>query len=393
MSRETIYLHIGSPKTGTTTLQYYLAKNAGRLYDAGFLVPEEPRKINPNNIYLANYAMNENRTSRMRSICKTETRKQIISFRKRFYKALRAEIGGFNGKNVILSNEHCYQSLKYPEEIARLKDLLSGLSENVKIVLYLREQSELLCSRYSTSVKNNEAKVISRLTDFANADFYDFNKKLKLWEDVFGIENIILRIFDKSSLYEHDIISDFCKTIGIPRFSMEEVRLNTSLNVKQCEFMRIINSNLYNLADPNAYRARHQLNRMVVDTAIESPQVSMLLSKEYQQVFDSGNREIARRYFGYDGELFNKKPLPDVALDQRILLTDEDKRNLANQIIANHKMNQISLCKCIAAIFGVEFNDKEIPMGFVRRYNKEIAGRKVDFYGIARKLIKMFIGR
>jgi hypothetical protein len=369
LRRKTIYLHIGTPKTGTTSIQGYLASNEEQLYAEGYLLPKVSRNNhNSNHIKLTNYALNEDRSIQIRVICKTNTKKEVLEFREQFYQKLRAEIKEFSGDYVILSNEHCYRSLTNHAEISRLKDLFDGLADQIKVIVYLREQSDMLCSRYSTELKNNNTNKIKKIESFRDFDFLDYNQRLKAWEEVFGIENITLKIFDRGKLYQGDVISDFCNTLNMPRYDYQPVFLNTSLNAKQAEFLRIINTHIGKLEGKKGIRIRHQLNLLVTQTHIESPSVSALINKDYLDVYDESNKELAKRYFHQEIELFNKKDLNDFALDQTAILTEADAKNLATQIIEKNGKDYEMLCKCIAAIFDVPYKNKRIPMTYVQGF-------------------------
>jgi hypothetical protein len=393
MDEKTIYLHIGAPKTGTTTIQRYLVENCDVLKDEGYLIPSQSRKENINHIYLANYAIDEDKMPRVRIICNTKTVEQVRTFRKKFRRQLRGEILRFNGRNIVFSNEHCFKFLTSIHEVTRLRELFEGLFSEIKIVLYIREQSELLCSHYSTAVKNNYTQPIKNIEEFSESLDYNFNEKLRPWEEVFGIENITLRIFDRATLIDRDIISDFCHVTGMNEHKSRKINMNVSLNAKQCEFLRIINTHLPNLKNPNGFKARRIINKMVTETRIESPPVSDLITHEYQEVFENCNREIVRRYFKDGRELFGKKVLSEAAIDQSALLTDADKENLFSQIALIHGRTQVRLCKCLAAIFGIRYRGRIIPGVYIKKYNKYLIRNKPDIFGLMKKHVIRIIRR
>lgn len=366
-----------------------MGENEGRFKGEGYLIPRASRRKNDNHYCLTNYALDSTRKSKLRMLCNTNTEEEIIAFRKQFYKSLREEIETFNGRYVILSNEHCYKQLEQSSEIVRLKQLFDGLYDEIKIIIYIREQSDMLCSRYSTTVKNNNKKKIASIEEYSVLDYLNYNQKLKEWEDVFGIENIILRIFDRKKLYQNDVISDFCKVLGIHRYEFKPTFLNISLNVKQCEFLRIVNMHIPDLKNKKGMRIRQQLNTMVHNTRIESPPISVLINKKYQSVYDGSNRELAIRYHGHEIELFNKKPLISFSQDQAVLLTDQDKKNLAEQIISNNEKMFPGLCKWIAAIFDVNFRGKIIPIEYAQNFRvEEVDKEKSTFRIVLRKIYK-----
>jgi hypothetical protein len=366
MRKKTIYVHIGTPKTGTTSIQAYLTNNDEKLANDGYLVPKSSRLQKKNHILLPNYCLKGKRISDLNIRNGIQSEKQLKQFRDNFYHDFREEISQFEGHGVILSSEQLYGKLQSEKDIQELKNIFEDLYDEIKIIVYIREQAEMLCSLYSTRIKGGNTYTMPGQDRFSRTQIFDFNQRLKLWERVFGIENIVLRIFEKDKLHEKDVVSDFCKAINIPKYEFEPIRLNQSLNAKQCEFLRLINEYIPSQLGRKVNPVRGNLRKMVAATKIESPPVSALINKDYQGVYDERNRELQKRYFGIGTELFRKKPLNEEALDQTLLLNESDKKSIANQIIQNNMgARGVELCKCIAAICGVEYEHENIPMAYV----------------------------
>jgi len=365
---KTIYLHIGTPKTGTTSIQEYLIANELKLHANGYLVPRSSRINNGSHICLTNYALDVERECRLRLVCNTHTHEDILKFRKKIFGKLRQEIREYPGECVILSDEHCYRRLVNESEFTRLKQLFEGLYNQLKVIIYIREQSDMFCSNYSTSLKNNNKEVIGNLAKFSRTDYLNYNQTIKKWETIFGIENIILRIFDRDKMHKNDVVSDFCHMLNIPRYDHNPVFRNISLNAKQCEFLRIVNIGFGKMQGKKEIRTRHQLNQMVINTQIEGVPISYLINRAYQDVYNESNKALAARYFGKEMELFNKKILNDYSLDQTKLLTEEDKKNLVMQIIDGNHKDHVAICKCIAAIFQVPYQNQIISLDYVSAF-------------------------
>lgn len=375
--KKCIYIHIGTPKTGTTSIQKYITIHRSRLRRDGWLVPTASRGLNENHMHLSNYAMDRSKECvHIRSACNIDDLNDISRYREVFYDKLRAEIQRHRGEYVIMSSEQCYMMLDTPDEIQRLKDLFKDLAQQIQIIVYIREQSDMLCSRYSTFLMNNHTKTIRSCEAFAKIPTFDYSKRLQMWEDIFGIENIILRVFDRQKLHGQDIIQDMCKEINLPIYSHRALMLNTTLNAKQCEFLRLINSQMGVLRGHVGVEARHAINRMVSGTQIDSPPVSVLIDKRYQTVYVDSNTALAKRYFQDAGPIFNMKPLRDTRLDQNSILSPKDKTDLATQIISKHARMYSVLCRCIAVIFDVPFRGKRIPQEYLDKFNIHAYYRK-----------------
>jgi hypothetical protein len=388
---KTIYVHIGTPKTGTTSIQNYLADNYDSLLKKGFLVPVTSRKKKPNHTLLALYCINRKRITAISIRNDIHDEKSLRKFRRRFRWDFRSEIKNFNGSAVVVSNEQCYGRLTTIGELQKLRKLFRGLQADVKIIVYLREQTDMVCSYYSSNIKSGKTHLIHNQDEFRENDFFDYNKTLKKWEEVFGIKNIIVRIFDSEGLKNNDIISDFMEVVGMDEIAYAPIRVNTKLNVKQCEFLRIINEHIPLISGNRMNTNRAGLVKMVESLSVESPGLSVLIDSSYQRLHEEGNKEIAKRYFNGKPDIFRKKKLNDRAMSQTELLSLEDCKIMADEIIFRFGDSHEVLCKCIAAIFKVKYRGEHIPMAYVdslgmSREPAEVEGKPSVFRVIYRKV-------
>jgi hypothetical protein len=383
MKQKTIYIHIGSPKTGTKSIQRYLESNEERLYQDGYLVPKTSRRHLANHTLLTNYCIRFDHITEISILNDIWTKKELKKFRRVFRKKLRDEIQHFHGNHIVFSNEQCYEKLKTVEELEKLKALFQGLDYQIKIIVYIREQTDMLCSFYSAKMKQGKTYLIDQPSEFAQKTIYDYNQKLKLWEEVFGIKNIMLRVFDREKLYDQDIVSDFCYAIQFPRYDDEAIRMNTSLNAKQCEYLRIVNEYIPHFRNYSVNENRAGLVELVAEAKVDSPAISTWISKDYLCVYEESNKELINRYFGEPTPIFQIKPLPDKGQAQVDTLSQEDKRMITSQIIRKHKVQNEILCKSLAAIFEVEYENKKIPMEYVYShhspwYDQQVLGKSKD---------------
>jgi len=342
-------------------------------------------------IFLAKYALNKKYITPIDIKNDTSTFMKWIKFKLFFRMNFRNEIKSFKGHSVLLSSEHCFESLSSFDEVLRLKKLFTGLSTEIKIIIYVREQTEKLCSLYSTRMKGGRTIKMLSKDEFSRVEGFDYNEKIKVWEDVFGIENIILRLYDKEKLYNNDIVDDFCKVLNIQRCDSQVFLENTTLNAKQCEFLRLVNIHVPSICEYKVNSLRSEIEKMILVKNIESPPISDLISSEYQRVYEKSNKELSKRYFGEYKELFRMKTLNAKPLVQEDVLSKKDGQDIANQIIKDNKDKNVPLCKCIAAIFDVEYKGKKIPMEYVHSLNMNKSDKYI--FQKIRIRIKSFIKR
>ncbi|MBE9078436.1 hypothetical protein IQ241_14215 [Romeria aff. gracilis LEGE 07310] len=229
---KTVYLHIGTFKTGTTALQKILFANRQKLLENGYFYPDIgiPNKYNPGQIALSwsfthdkDFYVLPYKTFDLRDI-----RERAL-----------ADIEAHDADNIIISSE--YFSLFSTEQVAQVKQMFDGFK--VVIILYLRRQDKFFLSLYSEQVKKGYAKDIK---DFCEEfeERGNYYKILKSWSTVFGDENLVIKIYPESRPRDW-LISDFLQTLNI---SLEPSQLthgkkafNVSLSGKSLKIMRFLN--------------------------------------------------------------------------------------------------------------------------------------------------------
>ncbi|MAR01134.1 MAG: hypothetical protein CMI00_11455 [Oceanospirillaceae bacterium] len=235
-----VFLHIGLEKTGTTTIQRTFVRNKEYFESIGFRYPvfngEE------NHVALYNYSKAENVIDELRIYAGLKSADDVTEFRKHFRKDLVSRLGNYEG-TVVFSNEHLSSRLSGPDALVRLKDLLSLITDDVTVVLYLRNVEDFVVSTYSTAVKCGETKSIGDFCQDLSLFRYQFDKVITNWSAIFGAENLVIREFSRSALVNGDIFDDFASVIGM-EYDKSRLNLkseNESLTHLQAEFLRRFN--------------------------------------------------------------------------------------------------------------------------------------------------------
>jgi hypothetical protein len=185
MTRRAI-LHIGTEKTGTTTLQHFLSTNRKELAARGFLYPRFCGAVNHTG--LAVFALDPARRDPIEEPFGVRSEADVAPFRARLREAARLELA--DGATAIFSNEHCHSRLTHVGEVACLKALLDEFFDDVQICVYLRRQDQLAVSSYSTHLKAGgvSRNILPRTS--AEDPYFNYDKSLSLWESAFGAAGI-----------------------------------------------------------------------------------------------------------------------------------------------------------------------------------------------------------
>lgn len=323
---KTLYIHVGLPKTGTTSIQYFCAVNRKVLEEKNYCYPDMPfyytnKSRTRNGAFLESLYYDEN------GVHQPEREKEIVQ------EGL-AMVGELFQRfdNVLLSDE----GLWTPAYNSRRKTIWEELRAageaggyQVKIIVYLRRQDQLLESRWNQQIKSGTAngKLHNNTMtweEFTKSSskyvrlYTDYDKGLKSIEKSLGRENIIVRRFDRKEFYGGSIQADFLNAIGLEltdEFSLEEEfeTLNLRLQGNTLEIKRVING----VPTLTVGEAKHfqqvllscseQSNKEYPCTMF-SPEEARELLKRYEE----GNNRIAEEYF-HDG-----KPLFDMTIKDTV---------------------------------------------------------------------------
>lgn len=233
-------IHIGTEKTGTTSIQAALAKDRARLAGQGVLFP----KLfgSPNHMELAVAASDPNPRDELQMI---ELRRQNCGhdeYRERIAAQIADEIGDANATNVVVSNEHCHSRLRGPAAVRRLIDLFGIAPEQCRIVVYLRRQDRLAVSLYSTVLKlGGASSVFPETTGVELPYYFDLERVLDTYAQVVGRERIRVRLYEPGLLLNNDVVTDFYNVAGLGIEPSISPRQNESLSMAQAIFLRAFN--------------------------------------------------------------------------------------------------------------------------------------------------------
>src|SRR5438309_11963248 len=113
------FLHIGTEKTGTTSIQNFLAQNRDHLREKGILYPRAAG--NQNHTALAAYALRRTTIAKRRRSKEPETRRDVRQFRDELIDKLDSELCDANVSTLIFSNEHLSSRIVERKKIRQVK--------------------------------------------------------------------------------------------------------------------------------------------------------------------------------------------------------------------------------------------------------------------------------
>jgi len=328
----TVYLHIGTMKTGTSALQRFLDVNREYLKEQGFLYPRlelglPEQFLFRNGHFVVYYAGRKNLLDQ-----KVDQQKVI--------KMACRQLGELaeNFENMILSDELIWHyAAKKQDFWAELAENFRKINCDLKVILYLRRQDTFIESLYSHAVKSNH-KLAGEFSDYLKGNavkkfVMDYDSGVRELERQLGRENLRIRIYDQEKYVKNRylIFEDFLGILGLPldeNYVMPEKVSNAGLAGNYIEFKRVMNGvpeyrELENfMAGPlvlaSAVKAGGKIRRREGFFSEEQ-------RKEFMSLFEEGNRRLAKDYFEReDGVLFEEpeEELPKWRLDEENLWRD-----------------------------------------------------------------------
>ena len=204
-------MHIGTEKTGTTSIQEFLYQNQKQLIDSGhyFIQSAGAKK----NRALPAYCMRDDKYDDFFRNQEITTSHQKNEFKRDFLNRFQNEIESVPSQihTVIISSEHFHSRINTQDEVDNVYQLLSSYFSDLKIICYLRDQVSTCMSFYSTAIKSGNRPSFGKFVLNCNAKniYYNYSEMLSNWERVFGLESLNVSVFSPEEFLNGDLLDDF----------------------------------------------------------------------------------------------------------------------------------------------------------------------------------------
>ena len=225
--RRTLIVHIGLPKTGSTSIQRMLCVLAGPLRKRGIHVPSAGQKPYGAHLNLVQEYMGY-RTYEAHRGGWAELSRELCESR--------------TARRFVISAESFSMRRAEDAAIPRIASLARATDLDVEIVAYVRPQHQFIESDYSQMFKGFEMRPFETFLE-ARLDSwrYDYNKCFRPWREAFG------RIVSSSIRWTRRACPRACcphflAVLGVPELSARVAlpRLNRRRSAKQLEVARLV---------------------------------------------------------------------------------------------------------------------------------------------------------
>lgn len=182
--KKTVFLHIGTNKTGTSSIQHHFFQNRDLLASHGICYPGLGQDAAAHHELLS---------------WVTHPKKH-----EKHLKALRKEIAPFD-TTIISSESLC--DLEKPET---LKEVFAGY--DIRIILYLRDPVRYLLSWWQQDIQMG--KRYPDMSQYLVTKRRSYIELVDRWVEVFGKANVTTHVYDRQQLPKGDVLLDFKNITG-----------------------------------------------------------------------------------------------------------------------------------------------------------------------------------
>lgn len=317
---KTLYLHIGSPKTGTTSIQHFCYDNREALERMGYCYPEfsypyfsnrSRLDFKRNALFLQAMFMDE------KGVRHQDREEEILKDGLAQLQELFKE-----HDHIILSDEGIWRAAA-----SRRKSIWKELREEgekggftVKIIAYVRNQDELLESWWNQTIKHgiSESNVLTWeeyqevYPKYINLDYYAL---LRAAADELGVENVTVRRFHRKFFKNGSLLDDFLDILGLEmsdEFQIDDQSTkNNKMSENFCAIKRIING-MPEVKLTERWRYERLLRTLSPGSSQEYPcrMFSAEEAADFMKKYEESNRQLYETFLADGQPLFLEKENP-----------------------------------------------------------------------------------
>ncbi len=213
--KKKIFLHIGTYKTGSTSIQRFLLDHARRLREDGIAFYRGQFSAeNHVELYVASLRYERDSFAKL-GVCKhivfdANFTQQIAERVHRFLRRCQEPCVLFTSEGLSL--------LRYDDEIDRLSTILDAENAEVKVILYLRNKADFLRSYTSQLLKVKGRKPLPdcRSALYVEPDTWltDYDALIATYQRGFGANNLVVIDYDDEMNHEGNVIPSFLRVLG-----------------------------------------------------------------------------------------------------------------------------------------------------------------------------------
>jgi hypothetical protein len=320
----TLYLHIGQGRCGSTSIQRFATEQRAALSERGLSYPSA-----------AEMGLGDHH----RGHAAAQTLYQMRGDAPVALAHLAGYLERQENPKVLLSSEWLLNG--DADFMRKLVETTRMSGVRLVALAYVREQREWLISRYAQAIKSQRWTI--SLEEYLQSTYrsrnLDYHAVFSRTAELFGRENLLIRVFERPKLIGGDVRVDAFSVLGIDVGDLvgDDPNANASPSVEELEVMRFLNQR----AEPRLFNPRDFLRHSedFLRQAQWEPWTDLYrlappyLLQEMGEHFRTRN-EVFRRDF------LNDEPAPlfstRIPADYEPLTEDERLNQRSLELLANH---------------------------------------------------------
>lgn len=239
-------VHIGAPKTGSSSLQHFLFINAEALASQGFRFHRNVRHRGSQYEYalaamsrVGDLLAGQDARVRYRARTLEEQAEQV----RRFVEELPQYPTRWREHTALFSSEHMLPWLRAASHVKALDEMFREVFSEVRYIVYFRAQPDLILSQYSERIRRGASVPFDQFLKVRLKSAVNHFQPAERWAKTVGRDRLDVRLMDRDFLVNGDLIEDYCRACGIdPAPLSRPGRVNPSLTASAAECLRSLNT-------------------------------------------------------------------------------------------------------------------------------------------------------
>jgi len=284
-----LILHIGTEKTGTSTLQRWFWENRLFWSERGIHYPASLGSLNHRKLSI--FAQDPEKPDDGFFTKNIQTPDQHRLFSQNLTRDFHEEYSNNRQtKTWIISNEYFHSRLTTVSMVRRIYEFFVNKFDEIRVIIHLRPQIDLAVSLASTAARVGK-QVNSMWFESVREQnsYYNYDQLVTRWESVFGADNIAIVAFNR----EPNIIAYLCELLELGTQKLPEFeRSNEFLGwrtIALCNAIGLVRFECDGTINHN--------RNIFVDDLPKSERIQLGLerSRKIQSRFDIDNSKLIRR--------------------------------------------------------------------------------------------------
>lgn len=336
-----VILHIGTEKTGTTSIQHFMQANRRQLREKGIIYPHIGSRDDAHYDLVNELHPLDNQGRHLEFLPQPNQPFNTL------WQHLKQRLIQESDKVFLLSAEHFSSRLR-SNALSFMADFFQQLNITPEILVFLRPQDEFIESSYSTEIKAGSIRTFGEaLSHYPNQTLrYNYWQLLTLWANYFGKHAIKVVPYQQQTIGT-DVRRYLLNYLGVEQHSAFEFESSERLNEKwskdMLEFARLFNQHCHFTGTP---QQREKWLEAVSLKLYRQNEPGLLTQEQRMAIkhhFAESNCQVAQHYL-------SKSTLFDETEPQKTAVSDEV--HVSAELLPKHRLIQMMIEQHLAMCSG-----------------------------------------